>query len=78
MEDIAILTGGQVISEDYVLNLKMLNLMIWILQKIKVDKDNVPSLMVVVKNLISKLDVNYQNKLKKLLMIMTEKIKRTC
>ena len=28
LEDIAILTGGQVISEDLVLNLKMLNLQI--------------------------------------------------
>jgi len=76
LEDIAILTGGQVISED--LGIKLENVKINDLgscKKIKIDKDN--STIVAgsgKKKLISKQDaLKLDNKLKKQLLIMIKK-----
>ena len=58
LEDIAILTGGQVISEDLVSNLKTLNLLILdLVRELKLTKITVLLSVEVVKNLKSKLDV---------------------
>ena len=58
LEDIAILTGGQVISED--LGIKLENVKIGDLgscKKVKIDKENSTIVAGEVKNLISKQDV---------------------
>ena len=75
LEDIAILTGGQVISED--LGVKLENVKLTDLgscKRIKVDKDNSTIISGSGKNLISKLDVHkLNNRLEKLPLIMIEK-----
>ena len=75
LEDIAILTGGQVISED--LGVKLENVKLTDLgscKRAKLTKTTVLLLVVMVRNQISKLDaVKLNNKLVKQLLIMTEK-----
>ena len=76
LEDIAILTGGQVISED--LGIKLENVKLDDLgscKKVKVDKDNSTIVNGSGKNLTSKRDAHLSNsKLRKLLLITTEKL----
>ena len=58
LEDLAILTGGQVISEDIGVKLESVKITdLGSCKKIKVDKDNSTVVGVRGKNLISKLDV---------------------
>ena len=75
LEDIAILTGGQVISED--LGVKLENVKLTDLgscKRVKVDKDNSTIISGTGKNLTLKQDVlKLNNKLVKQLLIMTEK-----
>ena len=75
LEDIAILTGGSVISED--LGIKLENVKLDDLgscKKVKVDKDNSTIVNGSGKNLISKLDVlQSNNKLMKQLLITIKK-----
>ena len=39
LEDIAILTGGQVISEDLGIKLENVNLLIWFTKRVKVEEE---------------------------------------
>ena len=75
LEDIAILTGGQVISED--LGVKLENVKLTDLgscKRVKVDKDNSTIISGNGKNLILKLDAHkLNNKLEKQLLITIEK-----
>ena len=75
LEDIAILTGGQVISED--LGIKLENVKINDLgscKKVKVDKDNSTIVAGAGKNLTLKLDViKSDNKLEKQLLTTIKK-----
>jgi len=58
LDDIAILTGGQVISEDIGVNLKMLNLQILdLVKELKLTKITLQLLAAMVRNLRLKLDV---------------------